>query len=150
MHVELTFFEWLTLYFWPIWGYRGIVNRSKTCPKESMMLLWSLNFVAWKLYEPISNLLFWVINPLFLTLLGYRRIVIPSTTFPEESLTFLWSLNFVAWKLCECIETDRDRDRDRQTILFIDIDIYIIISLIFDDAHNCERSHPYIINVSVY
>ena len=102
MHVELTFFEWLPLCFWPIWGYGGIVNPSTTCHGQSLTFLWSLNSVSWKLCERTSNYVFWVIDPLFLTHLGvrwnrqplhdlYRRVIEVPVKFELRSL-----------KLCEC------------------------------------------------
>ena len=55
MHVEFTFFEWLTLYFWPLWGYGRNVNSSTTCPGLSMTYLWSFIPVSWKLCECIET-----------------------------------------------------------------------------------------------
>ena len=79
MHVKFTFFGWLTLYFWPLWGNGRIINPSTTCPGVSSTFLWSFNSSSWNLCECTSRLLFWVINPLFLTHLGY----VESSTTPR-------------------------------------------------------------------
>ena len=72
MHVEFTFFEWLTLHFWPLWGNGRNVNPSTTCHGDiTSTFLWSFNSSSWKLYECTSNSrLFWVINPYFWSLWG--------------------------------------------------------------------------------
>ena len=101
MHVEFTFFEWLTLYFWTP---RGTVESSthiqhvpeshwRTCKDSTLYLKNCAN--ACRIY------VFWAINPLFLSPTRNRRIVNPTTTWSGESLTYLWSVNSVFWKLCE-------------------------------------------------
>ena len=118
IHVEFTFFEWLTLYSRSLRGYGRIVNLPATCTFESLTELWSFNSVFWKLGEwHVEFTFFLVINSLFSSPLGHRRIVNPSTTCSWKSLTCVRSLNFVSWKLYECIETDRQTDRDRQSSL---------------------------------
>ena len=103
MNVELTFFEWLTPYSWPL---RGTV--------ESLTYPWPFTWSRWRTCE-VSTLylencantrriyVFWVINPSFLTPPWYKRIISFSMTFSVELLTCLWSFNSVSWKLCECM-----------------------------------------------
>ena len=55
MHVEFTFFEWLTLSFWLLWVNGRNVNPSTTCPEESPTFLRSFNSSSWKLCECTSN-----------------------------------------------------------------------------------------------
>ena len=55
MHVQFTFFEWLTLYSQASWGYRRIYNPFTTCSWKSLTCMRSLNFISWKLCECTSN-----------------------------------------------------------------------------------------------
>ena len=107
IHVEFTFFEWLTLYFRP----RGGTVESSTHPRPVPRSRRRSCEVSTLHLENCANArrihVFWVINPLFVTLRGYGRIVNPSTTCPGESSTFLWSFNSSHWKLCECTSNSR-------------------------------------------
>ena len=99
MHVEFTFFEWLTLYSLPL---RGRVD-SPTSPRLVTLSRWrTCEDSTLYLGNCTSNIRFWVINPLFLTSPGYGRTVNHSATCTVESLTYLWSFYSISWKLCEC------------------------------------------------
>ena len=91
MRPELTFFEWLTLYFWPLVGYGRIVNPSTTCPsgvidvpvKFELLLLKTVRWHVEITFFEWLTLHFW---PLW----GYGRTVNPSTTCPRSH-----------WRSCE-------------------------------------------------
>ena len=101
MHVEFTFFGWLTLYFWPLWGIGRIVYPATTCPEESPTFLWSFNSSSWTLWKCTSNSRSWVINTLFLTTVGER---VESSTLPRPVpgflQTFLWSYKSPSLQYC--------------------------------------------------
>ena len=97
IHVEFTFFEWLTLYFRP----HGGTVESSTHPRPVPGSRRRSCEVSTLHLENCANArrihVFWVINPLFVTPRGYGRIVNPFTTCPGESSTFL--VKFQLFKL---------------------------------------------------
>ena len=76
MQFEFSLFEWLTLYFWPLWGNGRNVNPSTTFPGESSSRRRYCEVSTLhlgKLCECTSRTFtfFWVIHLSFLTPLGY-------------------------------------------------------------------------------
>ena len=70
MHVEFTFFEWLTLYFWDPWGNVESSTHSRLVPESH----WRTCEVSALYLENCANACwiydFCVINPLFLSHIG--------------------------------------------------------------------------------
>ena len=116
MHLEVSFYEWLTLHSLPLWGYDEIVNLFATCPVESLTYLWSFNSVSWKLCEWTWNLRFFE----WLALHSWTPWgTVESSTPPRLAPESLWPV-WEVWTLYlenranALRQTYRDRDRQRQ------------------------------------
>ena len=115
MHVEFTFFEWLTLYSWPLRGYGRIVNLPATCTVVDVPVKFKLCILKTERMHVEFTSFEW------LTLYSQAPWgTVESSTPPRPAPESPWPV-WEVWTsyLENCAnasrQTDRQRQRQRQT-----------------------------------